>query len=125
MLWQHDPARPIGRWLELREDGTGLLVVGRLTAGVTSSDDLALLIAEGAVDGLSIGFRTLRASRDSRRALRLIHEADLWEVSLVTFPMHPRTRLARAAPGRRGGGDPAALARRLKEAAGALQLSMS
>ncbi|MDM7458981.1 MAG: HK97 family phage prohead protease, partial [Paracoccus sp. (in: a-proteobacteria)] len=30
MLWQHDPAKPIGVWDEIREDGKGLWVRGRL-----------------------------------------------------------------------------------------------
>ena len=29
MLWQHDPAQPIGVWDEVREDATGLFVKGR------------------------------------------------------------------------------------------------
>jgi hypothetical protein len=30
MLWQHDPAEPIGTWLSLAEDPVGLRVTGRL-----------------------------------------------------------------------------------------------
>ncbi len=30
MLWQHDPAQPIGVWDEVREDATGLWVKGRI-----------------------------------------------------------------------------------------------
>lgn len=30
MLWQHDPAQPIGIWDEVREDARGLWVKGRL-----------------------------------------------------------------------------------------------
>jgi phage head maturation protease len=29
MLWQHDPAQPIGIWDEVREDEPGLWVKGR------------------------------------------------------------------------------------------------
>ena len=36
MLWQHDPAQPIGIWDEVREDARGLWVKGRLLE-VTSS----------------------------------------------------------------------------------------
>jgi HK97 family phage prohead protease len=32
MLWQHDPAQPIGVWDELREDAHGLYVKGRILA---------------------------------------------------------------------------------------------
>lgn len=34
MLYQHDPACPIGTWTELREDHRGLFVRGRLATGV-------------------------------------------------------------------------------------------
>lgn len=94
MLFQHDPAQPVGRWTAMREDGRGLYVEGRLTAGVQKADELAALIGAGALDGLSIGFRTLRARNDARQGVRRIVEADLWEVSIVTFPMLPGARLA-------------------------------
>ena len=92
MLFQHDPARPVGVWTSLREDARGLAVRGRLTVG--AAGELAALIADGAIDGLSIGFRTVRARTDPRTRLRHILEADLWEISIVTFPMLPGARLA-------------------------------
>ncbi len=125
MLWQHDPAQPIGRWTSLVEDRLGLKVTGRLTAGVATADDLARLVADAAVDGLSIGFRTVRATSDPKRGIRLIREIDLWEVSLVTFPMHPRARLVPSGPQGMNGGDRAALVRRLDEARRTMHLSMS
>ena len=48
---------------------------------------------EGAVDGLSIGFRAARALRDKSSGLRRLAEIDLWEISLVTFPMLPQARV--------------------------------
>ncbi|GAW36208.1 caudovirus prohead protease [Roseovarius sp. A-2] len=51
------------------------------------------LIAAGAIDGLSIGYRTLRATK-SDKGRRLLQELELWEVSLVTFPMLPSARVA-------------------------------
>ena len=125
MLWQHDPARPIGRWISLVEDRYGLRATGRLTAGVSTAEDLARLVADAAVDGLSIGFRTVRATSDPKRGIRLIHEIDLWEVSLVTFPMHPRARLVTSRPPGEKGGKSAALVRRLDEARRTMILSMS
>ncbi len=50
-------------------------------------------MAAGAIDGLSIGYRTLRAERDAK-GQRLLAELDLWEVSLVTFPMLPEARVS-------------------------------
>ena len=93
MLWQHDPTQPIGIWDEVREDATGLWVKGRLLPQVDKGREAAALLAAGAIDGLSIGYRTVRAERDGK-GQRLLQELELWEVSLVTFPMLPEARVA-------------------------------
>jgi uncharacterized protein len=93
MLWQHDPAQPIGVWDEVREDATGLWVKGRILTEVGRGREAAALLAAGAIDGLSIGYRTVKAERDGK-GLRLLSELELWEVSLVTFPMLPEARVA-------------------------------
>jgi uncharacterized protein len=99
MLWQHDPAQPIGVWDEVREDDRGLWVSGRLLPEVAKGREAAALIAAGAVDGLSIGYRTKRAEKDGK-GRRLLAEVELWEVSLVTFPMLSQARVqAKADPG--------------------------
>jgi HK97 family phage prohead protease len=93
MLWQHDPAQPIGVWDEVREDARGLYVKGRLLRGVARAEEAAALIRAGAIDGLSIGYRTLRAGKNDGGG-RTLKELELWEVSLVTFPMLPSARVA-------------------------------
>lgn len=93
MLWQHDPAQPIGVWAEMREDDRGLYVKGRLLDGVARAKEAAALIRAGAIDGLSIGYRTVRATKNDGGG-RLLTELELWEVSLVTFPMLPSARVA-------------------------------
>lgn len=93
MLWQHDPAQPIGVWDEVREDGLGLWVKGRLLQDVEKGREAAALIGAGAIDGLSIGYRTVRAKKDDK-GQRLLQELELWEVSLVTFPMLPSARVS-------------------------------
>ena len=97
MLWQHDPAEPIGRWLDLVEDRRGLLVRGRLSSGVGRARELAELLAEGALDGLSIGFRVKEAQANRPAGPRRLLRLDLWEISLVTFPMQPGARVTPAA----------------------------
>lgn len=94
MLFQHDPAEPIGAWTEIREDDRGLLVRGRLALDVGRAREVLALMRSKALDGLSIGFRTVRASADAARGVRRILEADLWEISVVTFPMLPEARIA-------------------------------
>jgi uncharacterized protein len=92
MLWQHDPAQPIGVWDEVREDARGPVGQGPHPDRVASGREAAALLAAGAIDGLSIGYRTVRAERDGK-GRRLLSELELWEVSLVTFPMLPEARV--------------------------------
>ncbi len=54
---------------------------------------------DGALDGLSIGFRTVRSRTEAKGGLRRILEADLWEISVVTFPMLPGARIAQVKAG--------------------------
>lgn len=93
MLWQHDPLQPIGIWDEVREDDKGLWVKGRLLDSVEKGREAMALIEAGAIDGLSIGYRTRKATKNDR-GQRLLTELELWEVSLVTFPMLPNARIS-------------------------------
>ncbi len=95
MLFQHDPAQPIGTWLSLSEDRRGLRAQGRLVDGVVRAREVSSLMRAGAIDGLSIGFRALKARRDRRTGVRRIEKLDLWEISVVTFPMLPGARIER------------------------------
>jgi uncharacterized protein len=94
MLFQHDPAAPLGRWMTIHEDARGLYVEGQLSSGVAKADEVHRLMKTGALDGLSIGFQTVRSRRDARTGIRHIMEADLWEISVVTFPMLPAARVS-------------------------------
>ena len=98
MLFQHDPKEPVGNWEVAREDAYGLWVEGRLVPGVPRADALRALIERKAIDGLSIGFRTVRATRDAGTGHRRLWAVELWEISVVTFPMLAEARIAAAAP---------------------------
>lgn len=89
LLWQHRPGRPIGRIDYLKEDRRGLRVIGRLSGGAAGRAAAALL-EEGAVTGLSFGYRVRRALGEAPRELV---ELELVEISLVTLPMQPRARV--------------------------------
>lgn len=93
MLWQHDPANPIGVWDEVVEDERGLRVRGRILSEVAKGREALALIRAGAIDGLSIGYRTVAAAKTAT-GQRLLEEVELWEVSLVTFPMLLEARIA-------------------------------
>jgi HK97 family phage prohead protease len=87
MLFQHDPAEPVGIWLELREDMNGLYARGRLIPEVARGRELLALIRSRAIDGLSIGFRTVQGRIDPRTRIRRLYAVELWEISIVTFPL--------------------------------------
>jgi HK97 family phage prohead protease len=87
MLFQHDPAEPIGVWLELKEDWRGLFARGRLIPDVQRAREVLALLKSGAIDGLSIGFRTTKGRVDPKTRVRALHAVDLWEISIVTFPL--------------------------------------
>ncbi len=93
MLYQHAAETPVGRWTSLRQDGRGLYVTGALLLSSQRAREVHALLEGGAIDGLSIGYQTRRAQK--MKAGRRITEAELWEVSIVTFPMAPAARIAR------------------------------
>lgn len=100
MLFQHDPAEPIGIWTELREDARGLFARGRLIPEVMRARELMALVESGAVDGLSIGYRTVKGRIDPRSRVRRLYQVDLWEISIVTFPLLTGARVRAVKSGR-------------------------
>jgi HK97 family phage prohead protease len=103
MLYQHDAKEPIGVWTALKEDARGLYAQGRLMPEVTRAREVHALMRAGALDGLSIGFRTVKGRRDRASGVRRLERIDLWEISVVTFPLLPEARVA-TMKGRRGAG---------------------
>lgn len=93
LLWQHDPAQPIGVIEDIREDERGLYVKGRLLLDIGRAREALALMRSGVLDGLSIGYRVKKARHNRMRGVRVLDEVDLWEVSLVTFPMQQAARI--------------------------------
>lgn len=88
MLWQHNWERPIGVWEQLAEDDHGLYGKGRFILGVQKADEAYLLAKNGAIRGLSIGYREIRTEPDG--TTRKLIELDLMEISPVSFPANRR-----------------------------------
>ncbi len=91
MLFGHETTRPIGVWERMFEDRTGLFVSGRIYPGEAGADRTVQLVKVGALSGLSIGYRTIRAKAITGG--RELLELDLWEVSIVAFPMLRAARI--------------------------------
>ncbi len=101
LLYQHTAEQPVGRWLKFEERARGLYAYGELFLATQTARETAELIRADIIDGLSIGYRAIRSARAGNGSLlgRRIIEADLWEVSIVTFPMAPNARLIKANAG--------------------------
>lgn len=93
MLFQQEADEPVGVWDEIHEDARGLYVRGHILETTGRGAATAALIREGAVDGLSIGFRALEEKPRPDGKGRILTRLDLWEVSIVTFPMAEGARL--------------------------------
>lgn len=96
MLWQHDPTKPIGTWHEIVEDEKGLKVKGQLNIETQAGQEARALLLGRALKGLSIGFTTKESEFDRATGARKLKAVDLWEISLVTFPMNPKASVIEA-----------------------------
>lgn len=85
MLWSHYTDTPIGKWTDVKEDEKGLRVTGQLALSTVKGRETFDLLKMGAISGLSIGFRTIKADRKGRA--RELKQVELFEVSVVPLPM--------------------------------------
>lgn len=114
MLWQHDSGCPIGVWTDLEEDEKGLKVTGQLLTEIQAAADARALILGGAVKAMSIGYVSTEDTVDRTTGVRTLKQVDLWEISLVTFPMLPEALIT----GAKSDFDPKALERFLRDEGG-------
>jgi hypothetical protein len=94
LLWQHKDDQPVGV-VELSESTEGLIADGRLALEVQRAREARELLKMGAVDGVSIGFTAEKARHETHggKSVRVVEQAKLMEVSLVTFPADPAARV--------------------------------
>ncbi len=92
MLYQHKVDCPVGCWNEFKSDDKGLFVKGFLLLDAPMANEIYELLKGGALNGLSVGFKCLRAAKNAQ-GIRTILEAQLWEISIVTFPMASGARI--------------------------------
>ena len=122
VLWQHDQRQPIGTG-EVFESSNGLVIKGRILPGLTRGREALLLLREGIVKGLSIGYSVVKDAYDSDRKVRRLTELKLYEVSVVTFPANELATVTTTAPkdGSKGVDD-AGLLQAVRELRGELQV---
>jgi hypothetical protein len=90
LLWQHNPEQRIGSISYAREDQRGLRVIGKLSTATGAGREASAMLKDGAVKGLSFGYRVRQAAGQKPRALI---DLDVAEISLVTHPMQPLARV--------------------------------
>lgn len=94
MLWQHRQSEPMGVYTSMEEDAIGLKVVGQLALKTARGAEAYELMKMGALSGMSIGYMTRDDSWDRVTGIRSLKKLDLYEVSLVTFPMNDASRVS-------------------------------
>lgn len=91
-LYQHNPYEPIGIPTDIVEDDKGLRFSAEF-ADTERGEEAYELARIGALDGLSIGFRTIDSEYNSDTGIRTLVEIDLMEVSLVTFEANTKAKV--------------------------------
>ena len=94
MLFGHNPDDLVGTWDDVAETTDGLVAKGKLHMDQSRSRAVHAMIKGGLVTGLSIGFKTKASTKQGRN--RVISALDLFEISVVRNPMHPRARILSA-----------------------------
>jgi hypothetical protein len=90
LLWQHKAGAVIGSIERISEDSRGLRVIASVGGGERGRQ-VAAMVKERAIDGLSFGYRVRRSAR--RDGVRELIDLDLVEVSVVSTPMQPLARV--------------------------------
>lgn len=94
ILFSHDPSDLIGTWDEVKQTDEGLIVKGKLHMDRPRARSVLAMVKGGLVSGLSIGFKTKASTKQGRN--RVISALDLFEVSIVRNPSHPRAQITSA-----------------------------
>lgn len=92
LLWQHDHLKPIGIVKMLKEDQYGLKFEAEINGKTTLGKETIELIKQKAIGGLSVGFEINNSSYDEK-GIRVIDDASLIEVSVVTFPANNQAEI--------------------------------
>ena len=88
---------PVGVWTGMQEDQKGLVVEGKLAPTPRGQElyTLMKMAPRPAINGLSIGYVPKEFSRGTRpdEPRRTLKKIDLMEVSIVTMPANPKSRV--------------------------------
>jgi len=90
LLWSHDAYGPPIGYVTAAEDEHGLAVEGQLflEANARAREAYAAAMAD-VLDGLSIGYKTIKDTMDRSANVRRLKELELYEISLCNFQACP------------------------------------
>ena len=92
VLWNHSTNEPIGVYTKMVEDEKGLYVEGKLLINdVPRAKSTHALLKAGAIDGMSIGYRTIKSSYNENTDVRELIQLGLDEISIVTMPANEKS----------------------------------
>lgn len=96
ILWMHDRLDPLGVFTNLQPDSKGLFVEGQLNMDVQSAREKHALAKQGAIDGMSIGYRVEDGGAHMEGKVRALTELYLGEGSLTVtgMAMNDEARIA-------------------------------
>ena len=95
LLWAHDEKSvPIGRVTLAAETSEGVYFTAALNE-TTKANDVLLAVRNGDVSGVSYGYSARRVDyvQKGDKTVRRLLDVELFETSLVNFPMLPSARL--------------------------------
>lgn len=94
MLWSHQLEAPIGKWLTIEEDRTGLFVAGQINLKSERGREAFAHVSAGDVASFSIGYVTPEGGRRYLgKGAFALDDLDLVEISLVSVPANTRARI--------------------------------
>lgn len=94
VLFNHNRDEIIGCYTKMYEDEHGLYVEGRLLIeNISKAREVHALLKAQVIDGLSIGYRTVKEEYDRDNDSLKLLEVKLYEVSIVTFPANDEARI--------------------------------
>lgn len=92
ILWQHNTDQPIGKVVKVFEDDKGLFIKAVLPKDHSLAHDAAVLVKNGIIDSMSIGF-TVNDSDITKSGKRILKDIKVHEISLVTHPANPKAQV--------------------------------
>ncbi|MGN7618872.1 MAG: HK97 family phage prohead protease [Ehrlichia sp.] len=75
------------------ENDVGLYVTATLLLDLQKGKEAYLMLKNGIINALSIGYTIIDDYVDMKTGLRVLKKISLWEISLVTFPANVHSKI--------------------------------